>query len=80
MSKPEDVTCPDCGGPMVSRLNKRENSRFWGCKRYPDCRGTLNVDGDAEPRCKVQYTPDGGEPEDVLPSDRWRGRDRGRWS
>ena len=36
-------SCPTCGSPMVQRTAKRgENagSLFWGCSRYPACRGT----------------------------------------
>lgn len=80
MSKPQNVTCPDCGGEMVSRLNRRENSRFWGCKKYPDCKGTRNVDGDErKPRCAIQYTDEQGETHDVLPSQGWSDRDKSRW-
>lgn len=78
--KPENVTCPECHGPMVSRLNKRDNSRFWGCKRYPDCRGTLTVDGVARPRRRAYDTDDDEQPAaDRLPSQEWNGRDRRRW-
>ncbi len=45
MSKPENLKCPDCQGPMVSRLNKKDNSRFWGCKDFPKCKGTRDVNG-----------------------------------
>jgi len=34
----ENVKCPDCDGPMVSR--KGIHGIFWGCKNYPDCKGT----------------------------------------
>jgi ssDNA-binding Zn-finger/Zn-ribbon topoisomerase 1 len=43
--KPENVKCPECDGPMVSRLNREKNQRFWGCKAYPDCKGTRDTDG-----------------------------------
>lgn len=45
MSKPENVTCPECGGPMTSRVNGKTGQRFWGCLGYPQCRGTLDTDG-----------------------------------
>lgn len=45
MSLPENLKCPDCDGPMVSRLNKSQGTRFWGCKKYPACKGTRDVDG-----------------------------------
>lgn len=32
--------CPACGGLMVTRTNKRDGSTFWGCPKYPQCRGT----------------------------------------
>lgn len=41
---PNSKTCPVCSGPMVERTAKRGSSagkRFWGCRGYPSCRGTL---------------------------------------
>ena len=41
---PEHVKCPDCQGPMVSRTarkGKHIGETFWGCKRYPNCKGIL---------------------------------------
>jgi restriction system protein len=38
--------CPRCGGAMVTRTAGRGFSagqQFWGCTRYPRCRGTLQV-------------------------------------
>ena len=38
--------CPQCGQPMVFRTAQRgarAGSRFWGCSRYPSCRGTVEV-------------------------------------
>jgi DNA-binding helix-hairpin-helix protein with protein kinase domain len=40
------VTCPRCGSQMVKRLAKRgrnAGSYFWGCSRYPICKGTRNI-------------------------------------
>jgi DNA-binding helix-hairpin-helix protein with protein kinase domain len=40
------VMCPRCSQPMVKRLAKRgknAGSYFWGCSRYPTCRGTRNI-------------------------------------
>ncbi|MGJ9420143.1 restriction endonuclease [Massilia sp. CMS3.1] len=37
--------CPLCGNHMVVRTAKRGGNtgqNFWGCKRYPACRGTLS--------------------------------------
>ncbi len=37
--------CPECGGPMVERTNRSDNSKFLSCEDFPDCRGTRNVGG-----------------------------------
>lgn len=37
------MSCPICANPMVKRTAKRGSSagsEFWGCSRYPSCRGT----------------------------------------
>lgn len=37
--------CPVCNGPMKLRTAKKGSnvgSQFWGCSRFPDCRGTRN--------------------------------------
>lgn len=37
-------SCPNCGSEMVKRLAKRgpnAGNEFWGCFRFPKCRGTL---------------------------------------
>jgi hypothetical protein len=39
------VTCPQCGARMVRRTawrGRRRGSSFWGCSRFPQCRGTRN--------------------------------------
>lgn len=39
-------SCPQCGGLMVARTAKRganAGSQFWGCSRYPQCRGTREI-------------------------------------
>lgn len=41
--KPENVKCPECDGPMVSRKSKF--GVFWGCKNYPICKGTRDSMG-----------------------------------
>ena len=35
---PGNPTCPKCESPMVQRNGKY--GAFWGCTRYPECRGT----------------------------------------
>jgi restriction system protein len=32
--------CPSCGAPMIKRANHRTREAFWGCPKYPGCRGT----------------------------------------
>ena len=71
----ENVKCPKCGGSMQSRANKATGQRFWGCKAYPICTGTLNTDGEA--RSDGWYNRD--LTDDTLPSDRARSNDRSRW-
>jgi ssDNA-binding Zn-finger/Zn-ribbon topoisomerase 1 len=41
--KPENLKCPDCGGRMVPR--KSVFGAFWGCARFPKCRGKRDVNG-----------------------------------
>lgn len=44
---PASPDCPFCKAPMVKRLAKRgpnAGDEFWGCSRYPDCRGTVSVE------------------------------------
>jgi restriction system protein len=39
----EAPVCPKCGSKMVLRESRRGTyigQSFWGCSRYPDCRGT----------------------------------------
>lgn len=76
--KPENVTCPQCNGPMVPRTS--QHGKFWGCKAYPKCRGTRNVMGDTNtPRQQDDDWHGGWMADRELPSDRQRGNDKGRW-
>lgn len=41
----EALACPKCGSPMVERTAKSGSNagkRFWGCSRFPACRGVRN--------------------------------------
>ncbi len=52
--EPDTVSCPRCGAPMGRRRATRGTRRggvFWGCSRYPACRGTIDIPG-------VAATPD----------------------
>lgn len=43
----EIVHCPLCGAPMKLRTAQRGQNRgneFWGCTRYPTCKGTRPVE------------------------------------
>lgn len=42
-----DVTCPDCGGELI--LKRGARGEFWGCRRFPDCRGTREVEDKPAP-------------------------------
>jgi restriction system protein len=42
----DPLTCPKCGAPMTLRTAKRGNNAgntFYGCTRYPDCKGIRNA-------------------------------------
>lgn len=39
--------CPKCGAPMVKRRairGKNAGSEFWGCSRFPHCRGIIKIE------------------------------------
>ncbi len=39
--KDEDAPkCPKCGGGMKIASNPNNGDIFWGCQKYPDCRGS----------------------------------------
>ncbi|MBR1921162.1 MAG: NERD domain-containing protein [Kiritimatiellae bacterium] len=40
----ERPRCPFCGGEMVRRERKSDGRPFYGCKRYPACRGVLDME------------------------------------
>lgn len=44
--------CPKCGQPMLRRTARsgaRAGSDFWGCQRYPTCRGIVNIEQSEAP-------------------------------
>ena len=41
----DTLVCPECGADMALRTNKSNGNKFWGCKKYPNCRGTRDEDG-----------------------------------
>jgi restriction system protein len=43
---PVGSECPKCGSAMVRRIAKQgahAGEAFWGCSRYPECRGTRTI-------------------------------------
>lgn len=45
-SVPENPMCPVCSSTMIKRVAKRganAGNAFWGCSKYPGCRGVVNV-------------------------------------
>ena len=38
-----EKVCPECGAPMVIRRS-RFGKLFYGCSKYPQCRGIINID------------------------------------
>jgi ssDNA-binding Zn-finger/Zn-ribbon topoisomerase 1 len=37
--------CPACHGEMVPRQARKDGTWFAGCKSYPNCKGTRNMEG-----------------------------------
>lgn len=37
-------SCPLCGSHMLERTRNRDSNQFWGCSRYPRCKGTLELE------------------------------------
>jgi ssDNA-binding Zn-finger/Zn-ribbon topoisomerase 1 len=65
--KPENVKCPECDGPMVSRKSKY--GVFWGCRKFPECKGTRDSMG----RSKVEREAE-RDADDEKDFDRAQGR------
>jgi four helix bundle suffix protein len=45
-SDPTPPACPSCGALMALRTaksGKTPGSQFWGCTKYPDCKGTAKI-------------------------------------
>lgn len=47
--------CPGCHLQMVPRQNRTNGEYFWGCRQFPNCRGTL-------PIVPTMYYPDNDPP------------------
>jgi restriction system protein len=35
--------CPRCGSSMYQRFNLQTNKMYWGCTRYPGCKGAVQI-------------------------------------
>ena len=35
--------CPFCGGDMVMRHRRSDGAAFYGCRKYPSCKGIVNI-------------------------------------
>ncbi len=45
-AKDSSPRCPKCGSEMILRTARRgdnQGEKFWGCSKYPECRGILNL-------------------------------------
>ena len=42
--------CPYCGAPTVRRVRKSDGNPFYGCSKYPVCKGIVNI-RDLTPTC-----------------------------
>jgi hypothetical protein len=38
-----EPSCPKCGAAMVRRVRGIDRAPFWGCSRFPACRGTTEI-------------------------------------
>lgn len=42
-AQPTNEVCPLCGAPMVLRTNKSNGQQFYGCSKFPKCKGVKQV-------------------------------------
>lgn len=38
-----ELTCDECGAPMIVRTNRNNGHNFLGCSNYPDCEFTRKI-------------------------------------
>lgn len=68
----ENVKCPDCNGPMVPRTNRKDGTKFWGCKAFPKCKGTRDSMGMS--KADRETTHEIGDEDEFHPGNpRWYG-------
>jgi len=58
----EETLCPECNEKMVSR--KGQYGTFWGCSKFPNCRGTRDSQG----RSKADRDAEKAKDNEVEPS------------
>jgi ssDNA-binding Zn-finger/Zn-ribbon topoisomerase 1 len=39
----EPKNCPSCNSAMILRIRKRDGNKFFGCSRFPRCKGTRQL-------------------------------------
>lgn len=44
-STTDTLACPDCQGDMALRTNSTNGQKFYGCRKFPKCRGTRDENG-----------------------------------
>lgn len=43
LSANDQTSCPKCGADMLKRTNRKSGEAFWGCSRFPKCKGTRQI-------------------------------------
>ena len=38
------MNCPICNAEMVMRKKKGTDQKFWGCSKFPNCKGLVNIE------------------------------------
>lgn len=46
----KDLKCGECGALMILRKSRKFGTPFYGCSRFPECRGTHGAHPDGRPR------------------------------
>ena len=57
LSSVRKPSCPECNSEMILRIAKKgkyAGQKFWGCVRFPDCRGVHSCDQDNVKNLKTE--------------------------
>ena len=60
LSTDSSQLCPRCNAPMVIRRNQSQDTKFWGCSKYPACTETRSLPIDRQTnsvKFKVETVP-----------------------